>query len=91
MSIKTLDRLLREMSIIMQKNEKRRLYDDIKRDFSLIGSAELECTHLNSILSDPSTKRRIKEYIRRWLEGVKNWSKKIDKEEKSGEKMEIYA
>ena len=92
MSIKSLDKLLRNMRIRMKEGEKERLYGDIKRDFALIGSVERsECTHFDAMLEDARTRKEIKEYIKHWLKIVRTWSKKIDKEEKNKEKMEIYA
>lgn len=91
MSIEILDRILEEMRIFIDEENKERLYEDIRRDFSLIGSVD-ECEHLEEMFKDSRTRRKIKEYIERWIrKNITAWSRRIDREEKRKEKMEIYA
>lgn len=89
MSMRILNKLLRGLGLFLDETTRGKLYNDLKRDFSLIGSIEKEeCEHLESMLNDPYLRKRIEEYIKAWL---KKWSKAIDREESRKEKMEIYA
>jgi hypothetical protein len=88
MSIEVLDRLLEKMGILIWEEDKERLYDDIRKDFSLIGSID-ECKYLEEMLRDRRTKKEIEKYVRMWIRNA--WSKRIEREEKRKEKMEIYA
>lgn len=89
MSIVVLDRLLREMRILMDEGEKKRLYEDIKRDFSIVGGIfRDECRELELMLTDSKMRREIEAYIEVW---IRKWSNRIAEEEKEGKKMEIYA
>lgn len=60
MSIEVLDRILEEMRIFIDEENKERLYGDIRRDFSLIGSID-ECKHLEEMFRDPHTRKKIRE------------------------------
>jgi hypothetical protein len=90
MSIEVLDRILEGMGISIGEEDKERLYGDMRRDFSLIGSID-ECKHLGEMFRDPRARREIEEYIKRGIRENTAWSRRIGREERRKEKMEIYA
>ncbi|MEM3437984.1 MAG: hypothetical protein QXP55_05605 [Nitrososphaerales archaeon] len=67
MSILVLERILRDMHIILDELEKKILYDELAHYFGIIGSYR-ECERLEELWNDPAYRNAIEQYIKAWLE-----------------------
>lgn len=65
MSLQVLERLLSSMGIIMDEDEKKEVYDELRREFSLRGGNE--CGHLELLIENDEDREKIEEFIRRWM------------------------
>lgn len=66
MSILVLDKILRELNILLTEFEKDELYFELSRAFGFIGSYR-ECERLEEMWRDPLYKEAIEKYIKTWL------------------------
>jgi len=66
LSILVLDKILRELNILLTEFEKDELYFELSRAFGFIGSYR-ECERLEEMWRDPLYKEAIEKYIKAWL------------------------
>ncbi|MDW8044563.1 MAG: hypothetical protein RMJ31_02150 [Nitrososphaerota archaeon] len=61
-----MDKILREIMIDLEEDEKRELYIELAKHFALIGSYG-DCERLDELWNDPIYRRVIEDYIRAWV------------------------
>ncbi|MCX8189184.1 MAG: hypothetical protein N3F64_05685 [Nitrososphaeria archaeon] len=67
MSILVLEKILKEMDIMLEEFDKKILYNELIRCFGIIGGYG-ECERLERLWNDPVYNREIRRYIEAWVE-----------------------
>ncbi len=67
MSLEVLTFILNRMGIYLNEEEKLELYNNILRDFGIIGRYN-ECEELKRLYMDEYYRKKLEEYIRKYLE-----------------------
>ena len=67
MSILVLEKILAELEITLEEDEKKILYGELLRCFGIIGGYG-ECERLEKLWSDPVYNKEIRRYIEAWVE-----------------------
>ncbi len=67
MSILVLERILKELEIVLEESDKKILYEELLRCFGIIGGYG-ECERLEKLWNDPVYNREIRRYIEAWVE-----------------------
>jgi hypothetical protein len=62
-----LDKILKDMHIMLDELEKKMLYDELTHYFGIIGSYR-ECEKLEELWNDSAYRKAIEQYIKAWLE-----------------------
>lgn len=67
MSILVLEKILRELEIVLEELDKKILYEELLRCFGIIGGYG-ECERLEKLWNDPIYNKEIRRYIEAWVE-----------------------
>ncbi len=67
MSLEVLNRILNSLGIYLDEYERKELYENLVRDFGIIGKYD-ECMELEKLYNDEFYRRKIEEYIKKYLE-----------------------